>query len=190
MIAQAVENVILWLRDCVTNTKYSPGDIITELEKLPGLVVEGPIWKEVAELDDSAVYEYYIDEQNRRYKRTWGPKYYDLIFTLTYATKKTSEMMKGVTILSAYINDQKELKCGIDPNGNPVFCGIRFENDFSSTGNSNLSSLCESQAKIKLEVVPLFSRRAAVEGVLKEKLNIDLAIQDEKADSINIERSE
>ena len=82
------------------------------------------------------------------------------------------------------------MKCGIDPNGNPVFCGIRFENDFSSTGNSNLSSLCESQAKIKLEVVPLFSRRAAVEGVLKEKLNIDLAIQDEKADSINIERSE
>lgn len=41
-------------------------------------------------------------------------------------------MMKGVTILSAYINDQKELKCGIDPNGNPVFCGIRFENDFQA----------------------------------------------------------
>ena len=104
MIAQAVENVILWLRDCVTNTKYSPGDIITELEKLPGLVVEGPIWKEVTELDDSAVYEYYIDEQNRRYKRTWGPKYYDLIFTLTYATKKPSEMMKGVTILLSLIH--------------------------------------------------------------------------------------
>lgn len=37
MIAQAVENVILWLRDCVTNTKYSPGDIITELENCRAL---------------------------------------------------------------------------------------------------------------------------------------------------------
>lgn len=173
MIKHAIEAMSLWLKTFESNTKYAPGSPFIELERLPGIVLEGPTISENRRQDYSQRPEF--ERQGSVYEKRKGPRHYDMEFTVTVLSKKQQDLMRYIVDLTSHVAETGDLEF---PAAAPEYsCRMYFASDFAASGGKSLSAVCEARAKLRVESVPLLPRSVETVPVI-EKIRIEAEVEE------------
>lgn len=155
MIQHAVEAFSLFLKKFEPNTVYTPGAMFHEFEKLPGIVLSGPVIAENRQQDYSKRPEFSRLNQKQCMKRS-GPRHYDLDFTITVLSVRQRVLIQYVTELLALFESTRELAF---PREAPEYsCHMRMAQEFKIIPGTDLAGVGQAQAVVRIESVPLVSR--------------------------------
>lgn len=174
MIKVAIEAFSLLLKKFEPNTKYVPGSSFIELEKLPGIVLEGPLISENRMMDSSKHLQFKKIEN--KYTKHPGAKHYNLDFTVSIITKSHEDLIQLIAEFTAHITTMVDIEFPIEK---PLYsCYMRIISDFSTTSTKDISSICEAKATVRIESVPMLSRISMGEVSGIQNINIDYNIEE------------
>lgn len=179
MIKAAIEAFSIFLKKIEPNTKYSPGSPFIELEKLPGIVLEGPVITENRQMDYSRRPEF--KRCGEKYSKQTGAKHYDLDFTVTIISKYPEDLIRLITEFTAHITTIVDIEFPVEK---PLYsCYMRINSGFSTSSTKDISGICEAKATVRVESVPMLSRIPATEVPAIQEISI--SIKDKEGSGID-----
>lgn len=185
MIREAMEALILLLREVRVNkhpvqVKFSPGDPFTELEKLPGIVIEGPRMQELKILDQSRHKRFEKNMDTLSFKKYRGFKHYDLDCKIAVIAEKEVELLEMIRQLISLIAQRVDLTVGNEKER--FSCLLSWVQDFDGSGSRTLSAIKEAVATLRIEAVPFRITDDFEEGKLITKIILDIELKEDLKD--------
>lgn len=167
MIKAAIEAFSLFVKDFEPNTKYLPGSPFLELERLPGIILEGPVVAEDRRMDYSRRPEF--TKTGKGYSKQPGAKHYNLDFTITILSKGHEDLIRIMTDFTAHVAMAVDLEFA------DISCYMRIVNGFTTANTKNISGICEAKATVRIESVPLLSRVPVQDVASIEKIAVEIS---------------
>ena len=170
MIKAAIEAFSLFLKKIEPNTKYTPGSPFIELERLPGIVLEGPTIVEDRQKDYSRRPEF--KRCGEKYNKQSGAKHYNLDFTVSIISKSHEDLIQLIAEFTAHITTIIDIEFPVEK---PLYsCYMRISSGFSTSSTRDISGICEAKATVRIESVPMVSRIPATEVPAIQEINISI----------------